>query len=279
MKVSKHFVYINFCCNCCIPGQINVGLRIRSMQLPADPHLKSLCALLGTEWISLEDIQMKMSSLKRSHRSSSAHHDVSPVMEETTQDDHGCCWRCCCCCCHTSSRHRRPRKAEKYIVGNTNSNVGVQAEPAASEQKSLVVTYQPGRLKSTSIECISSTGGESDLGSLRRAADAVHCHCATIYVAVAEVGSPLRTNVERYFEQDRGVLVLRVESLGGSGGAAICCICTRPEHVVRFREDRAEKLAVDLEKVIHTAVGAHVRLDMTLDDGDLELAELELRGA
>jgi len=257
------------------------------MQLPEEPHLKSLCALLGTEWISLEDIQMKMSSLKRSQRLSTTHHDISPVAEETTfagKDDHGCCFRCCCCCCLASGccRRRRPRKAEKYVVvgnthGNTHGNVGgVQAEP---EQKSLVITYQPGKLKSTSVECISTVSGESDLGSLRRAADVVHSHCATIYSAIAEAGSPLRTDVERYFEQDRGVLVLRVECLGGGGGAAICCICTRPEHVAQFREDRVEKLAVDLEKVIQTAVGEHVRLDMTLEDGDLELAELELHGA
>jgi len=251
------------------------------MHLPADPQLKSLCALLGTEWISLEDIQMKMSSLKRSQRSSAVHH-ISPVIEEKTfamDDDHGCCWRCCCCCCRSSSCRQHPRNADKYVVKNTNSNVGVRAEPVISEQKSTVITYQPGRLKSTSVECIASSDGDSDLGSLRRAADAVHSRCAAIYAAVAEVGSALRTDVERYFEQDRGVLVLRVESLGGGGGVAICCICTMPEHVAKFCDDRAEKLAADLEKVIHAAVGAHVRLDMTLDDGDLQLAEVELRGA
>jgi len=148
-----------------------------------------------------------------------------------------------------------------------------------SEQKSLVITYQPGKLKSTSFECIATTDGDSDLGSLRRAADAVHSRCAAIYASVAEPGSALRTDIERYFEQDRGVLVLRVESLGGGGSAAICCICTRLEHVAQFHKDRSEKLATDLEKVIHCAAGALVRLDVMLDDGDLELAELELRGA
>jgi len=246
------------------------------MQLPADPQFKSLCALLGTEWISLEDIQMKMSSLKRSQRLSTAHHDISPVMEEAPSDDHGCCWRCCCCCCRKSSHHQRPRRADKYVVGNTGGNSGgVRAE---QEQKSLVITYQPGKLKSTSFECMAMCDGDSDLGSLRRAADAVHSQCAAIYAAVAEAGSALRTDIERYFEQDRGVLVLRVESLGGGGGAVICCICTRPEHVVQFHEDRVEKLAADLEKVIHSMAGALVHLDVMLDDGDLELAELELRG-
>ena len=258
-------------------GQVNISLQIRSMHLPADPQLKSLCALLGTDWISLEDIQMKMSSLKRSQRLSTAH-NISPVMEEKSFADHGCCWRCCCCCCHTSSHHQHPRKADKYVVRNT-SGAGVRGEPAASEQKSVVITYQPGKLKSTSVECIATDGGDSDLGSLRRAADAVHSRCATIYTAVAEAGSALRTDIERYFEQDRGVLVLRVESMGGGGGAAICCICTRPDHVARFYEDRAEKLATNLEKVVHNAVGAYVRLDVTLDDGELELAELELHGA
>ena len=250
------------------------------MQLPDEPQLKSLCALLGTEWISLEDIQMKMSSLKRSQRSSTAHHDISPVVEETTfvpKDDHGCCWRCCCCCCDSSSHNKHHRRAEKYVVKSTGS--GTRPEPVVNDQKLMVITYQPGRLKSTSIECIPTSDGESDLGSLRRAADTVHSRCAAIYSEVAEDGSELRTHVERYFEQDRGVLVLRVESLGGGGGAAICCICTRPEHVTRFCEDRAEKLATDLEKVVFAASGEQVRLDVTLDDGDLELAELELRGA
>ena len=266
-------------CVYCLTGQINITVRIRSLHLPADPQLKSLCALLGTEWISLEDIQMKMSSLKRSQRLSTAHH-ISPVVEEKTfaEDEHGCCWRCCCCCCYASSHPQPPRRAEKYVV-KTGSNVGVRAEPVGSDQKSTVVTYQPGRLKSTSVECIATTDTDSDLGSLRRAADTVHSHCAAIYATVAEDGSALRTDVERYFEQDRGVLVLRVESMGGGGGVAICCICTRLEHVARFNEDRAEKLATDLEKVIHTAAGADVRLDVALDDGDLELAELELRGA
>jgi len=251
------------------------------MQLPADPQLKSLCALLGTEWISLEDIQTKMSSLKRSQRLSTAaaHHDISPVMEEPPRDGHGCCWSCCCCCCRQSSRRRPPRSrraAEKYVVGNT---VGGSTGRTDPEPKSVVITYQPGRLKSTSFECIATADGDSELGSLRRAADAVHSRCASVYAAVAEPGSTLRTDVERYFEQDRGVLVLRVESLGGGGGAVVCCICTRPEHVAEFLRDRAEKLAADLEKVVRGAAAALVRLDVSLDDGDLELAELELRTA
>jgi len=258
-----------------------VTVRIRSLHLPADPQLKSLCALLGTDWISLEDIQMKMSSLKRSQRLSTAH-NISPVAEEKrfADDDPGCCWRCCCCCCYCCCRkssRKHPRKADRYVVGKVNSSVGGLV--ATADQKSTVVTYQPGRLKSTSVECIATAASEnSDLGSLRHAADTVHSRCAAVYAAVAEDGSALRTDVERYFEQDRGVLVLRVESMGG-GGAAVCCICTRPEHVARFHDDRAEKLATDLEKVIYTAAGAQVRLDVTLDDGDLELAELELRGA
>lgn len=238
------------------------------MQLPADPQLKSLCALLGTDWISLEDIQMKMSSLKRSQRLSNAHHDMSPVMEEAPRHDDTCCW--CCCCCR---RRRQPRRADKYAVGNTGSH-----DQPTNEHRAVVITYQPGKLKSTSVECITTVGGDSDLGSLRRAADALHSRCAAIYAAVAEVGSPLRTDVERYFEQDRGVLVLRVDSLGGGGSVTVCCICTRPEHVGHFHDDRPEKLAADLEKLIQTAAGVPVRLDVTLDDGDLALAELELRG-
>jgi len=284
------FVSLYVCvCVCVLVGQINLTVRIRSMQLPADPQLKSLSALLGTEWISLEDIQMKMSSLKRSQRSSTVeHHDISPVLEEPTfpvDDDHGCCWRCCCCCCHGCGHRRRRagRRVEKYVVGNTNSGSGPRVDSVAvGEQKSMVITCQPGKLKSTSVECMVTAGDggmDSDIGSLRRAADAVHSRCAAIYAAVAEVGNSVRTAVERYFEQDRGVLVLRVELLGGSGGVAVCCICTRQEHVAQFHDDRADKLATDLERVMLTAAGAQVRLDVTLDDGDLELAELELRGA
>jgi len=245
------------------------------MQLPTDPQLKSLCTLLGTDWISLEDIQMKMSSLKRSQRSSTAHHDISPVTEETALDDRGCCWRCCCCCCCCckSNRRRKQRRAEKYAVRN------VAGVPNTADQKSLVITYQPGGLRSTSMECIGLTDMDTDLGSLRRAADTVHSRCAALYSTVAEDRSALRTNVERYFEQDRGVLVLRIESLGTGGGVSVCCICTRPDHLARFRDDRAEKLATDLEKVVHNTEGALVRLDVTLDDGDLELAEMELRGS
>lgn len=266
------------------------------MQLPTDPQLKAVSALLGTEWISLEDIQTKMSSLKRSQRSSVAHPDTlciknadDTLMEAETFDkkdrDSSCCCCCCCCCCRKSSSPKKT--AQKYESTNTNVNANPgdttfdQLQMTELVKKDVVVTIQPGRIRSASVECLAlsdATNGRfgSNMNSLRRAADSIQGRCTAIYDKINEPGTPLRIGIERYFEQDRGILVLNTESLGAGSGVTVLCICTLLEHAQKLREDRFQRLTSDLERVISTAYGTLVRLEVKVDDNELDLVEWEM---
>lgn len=262
------------------------------MQLPSDPQLKAVSALLGTEWISLEDIQTKMSSLKRSQRSSVAHPDTlciksaddTVVTEAGTVDKKDRCW--CCCCCRKGSSTSTKKAAQKYELSNTNVNanpgdVTLEQQMRELEKKDTVVTIQPGRIKSASVECVNfgdATIGRfgSNMNSLRRAADSVQGRCTAIYNKINEPGTPLRIGIERYFEQDRGILVLNTESLGVGSGVTVVCICTLLEHAQKLREDQYKRLTSDLERVISNAYGTPVRLEVKVDDNELDLVELEM---
>lgn len=288
---------------CCIYvlGQVGITLRIVSMQVPLDPQIKAVSALLGTEWISLEDIQTKMSSLKRSQRLSVAHPDAVSVKvtdeaaawpTDTAVESPGCCCCCCWCCCRQSSKKKVSSKNGKPVTHddtaaadplNVNEINKSSNQPATSEYKALVVTYQPGhRTKSASIECIAmgdATNGQfgDSMSSLRRAADRVHSRCTAIYSDIYELGSEPRIAVDRYFEQDRGILVLNTESLGAGSGVTILCICTLGEHVQRLKDDvQSGKLKSDLERVVSNASKTLVRIDVRVDESDLALAESEL---
>ena len=270
------------------------------MQMPLDPQLKAVSALLGTDWISLEDIQTKLSSLKRSQRLSVVHPDAFcvtvpektdavPEVDDNNDDRHSCCWRCCCCCCRRQEPKRDRRRSR-----NTNRNVNhssgggdpsclLQDEPDPADlshyRKPIVVTYQPGRTKSVSVECVAlgnPDAANGQLNSLRRAADSVQTRCTAIYNKINEDGTALRAAVERYFEQDRGILVFGTESLGAGGGVAVSCICTLPEHVQKLREDASEKLVADLESIVGNASGSLVRLSVRVDENQLDLSAVEL---
>jgi len=87
---------------------------------------------------------------------------------------------------------------------------------------------------------------------------------------------------DRYFEQDRGVLVLGTDA--GYDGLGVLCICTKLEHVIRLRDDfQSTKLANDLERIICTVdvlkalevVGLKLGVQVNMEDLDGVKQELQ----
>jgi len=169
-----------------------VVISIKSMKLAQD-SFRTVAALLHKDWISLEDIQMKISSLKRHHsmsqRSSmiienkqssalllNSGAELAPVVE--IDDNRVCCF--CCCCQPRQSTKRDNYKPvdtssnDLVIANNANANFNSNIIQGSCEQVSLVVTCQPRGSLSGSQEFVTGTtngGGGGGEGTLRKVTD------------------------------------------------------------------------------------------------------------
>lgn len=289
-------------------------IRVKSMKLFQD-QFKAVSELLKKEWISLEDIQMKLSSLKKSQRMSMVDQRNSVVGPSTLQlpsDDETTGGGCCLCCCMSSrQRHSKPTKSsKKYMVGSNQPDLlnGAKVDPTDQNvsggsgglsQKNplgLIVTYQPSKSASTqelTLECVSGGGiggnssstvvrrqDETSVEHLRSVANALQEKCEELYATLSDPTTTANARLLKYFEQDRAVLVLTTES---REGLEILSICTMLDQVARLKTDHAAgKLTADLERVVMAPdilqkIGAvGIQLEVGLDSDDLDLAKQEL---
>jgi len=88
------------------------------------------------------------------------------------------------------------------------------------------------------------------------------------------------SGVDRYFEQDRAVLVLDTDS---NDALNIFCVCTKLDQIAQLNEDLSTgKLKSDLEQILTTRevlqpLGiAGVKLDIEVNQDDLDAAGKEL---
>ena len=105
-----------------------------------------------------------------------------------------------------------------------------------------------------------------------------------IYAHLRDSSTNSHAQLLRYFEQERGVLVL--DTVNEQHGLIVVNICTKREQLERIRRDHASgKLNRDVEACISNgdggdlldSVGAKaVKLHTTLDREQLQIAEQEL---
>lgn len=116
--------------------------------------------------------------------------------------------------------------------------------------------------------------------NLENVADTIRRKSDEFYEILRNTSSPIYVDLLKYFEQNRGVLVLSTNS---DNGFEITNICTKMEQLEQFQRDHASgKLDRDVESCIVMdsvleRIGAlGMRLVTKLDVEELELCEQEL---
>lgn len=128
---------------------------------------------------------------------------------------------------------------------------------------------------------LDSHSREDEIENLKNLADTFRQKANIFYSILRDPESSSSTTLVKYFEQERGVLVLDTEC---SQGFMIINICMRVEQLDQLRRDYSSgTLAKDVEKAVIseevlTKIGAKgIKLNTLIDLDELELADQELR--
>jgi hypothetical protein len=219
---------------------------------------RSATFTINREWISLEDLAMRMDQIQNPGLSTVA--ETEPAEPEEKKGS-------CLCLCFSGLFRKKEAtdKASKYA---TNGRNGYR------KQNMLEVARTQGQGSK-------SRSKEEEMENLRNLADTFK-QKANIFYDILKDGESLSSQaLVKYFEQERGVLVLDTDC---AHGFMIVNICMRVEQLERLRKDYANgKLAKDIEGYVVTdnvlsQVGARgMKLQTVIDQEEFDIAEQELR--
>ena len=268
------------------------------------------------EWISLEDVQVRLASLTRPKPIS-----IQPLEMEDTEAELPP-RQCCLCACFSRlfNSSKPPASAQKYKAGGSRGrgerSRGKKGGGSNQAVQLQVQSQQPGG--STNINTSTSSGNvtngvhgtycttpaklptetihfrefpsyasirtpkenRNSVASLRNLANTVQEKSEVFYEILRDPNSGPRDAVLKYFEQDRGVLILDANA---TEGFVVAAICMKLEQLDELRRHHGNgKLAHDLQGVIVTEkildqVGATaIHLEVEINKEEFELAEQEL---
>ncbi len=298
-------------------GQISLQIEIKAIKFPRDvlektANLVDKQQLLGSggngnnggsssvlaqfhnrEWINLEDVKLRISELTAPPPQALQQFDMFEPLDETKHKTRSKDRTCLCLCfSRLFSRHRKPSKDTTSLngehvsngqVSKSNSN-GVKHSGRLSPQVMLV--KQNNYTMNTEISLVGPLNSEhqksvrEDVEKLRSLVDMFNNKADEIYDVISDRNTALYSQPLRYFEQDRGVLVL--ESYCDSG-FVIVSICMKLDQLEQLRRDyRNGKLNKDLEnclvteEVLQKVAAKGIKLQTDIDQDEFELAEQEL---
>lgn len=197
------------------------------------PIFKTISEQLHKDWISLEDIQTELSSIKRfqsrtqrssvvdhvpSQRGSYAESVASPpptvVMgTDAVSEDR----RCCFCCCCAPRKSKLPKKmlavletnsvsTSALTLNNINGSV-VPADDATADAGDIVVTCQPSGKFSANrdVRAMYIRSGHGNLRenkdrsveNLRSAANKIQEKCLELYASLSDTSTAVHVNLLR----------------------------------------------------------------------------------
>ena len=176
-------------------------IRVKSIKSQHE-SVKLVSSKLHKDFVSLEDIQAKFSSMKRHQRvstieRSSALYEQSVIPEEatsTTVKKQGCCL----CLC-LGSRKQKTKRSEKYAIPDAGNGT--------SEALPTVVTYQPNKQLHGSqvltMECIKNGNNglrshDDSLENLRLASNSLQETSNELYALLSDTGSSAHAKLLRY---------------------------------------------------------------------------------
>ena len=246
--------------------------------------LASLGLSLTREWLSLEDIQISIATLRRpkKHKKSLEKLEVTERENETRQS----CGFCGC----FSKMFSRKKSSSKYQTNDHNNSVqysnnmetpdnehGTRGGDSNIMNESILSTTKNGNLLDESVLSINT---KTSVENLRNVAHAIQEKSEEFYQLFAKSTSTPRIQLLKYFEQSRGILVLDSSYVDG---IALVCICTKPDQLDDLRRDYdSGKLAADVEDWVVTSdvlegMGVTgIRLKADINKEEIEMSEQEL---
>jgi len=293
-------------------GQVSLQIEVKAMRLLRDTiskmaavsdsagqmspggHTRSHNYTFSREWISLDDILMKIQEVSESHTTSNTQiemSDTSISKEDRLQKKSSCF---CVCFSQIFQRHKQLDQNTRQQTGNNNTphphsknnqpHNGYRLSPERGEPaqhitklntSTSVISHQTSHYRTP------STGKTREsLENLRNMADTFRQKAERLYDVLGQSDSSSYTSLLKYFEQQRGVLVLETNC---DGGFVMVNICMKSDQLDQLRRDyQSGKLTRDIEACIITddlltSIGAKaVKLRAAVNQDDFELAEQEL---
>ncbi|ESO10716.1 hypothetical protein HELRODRAFT_167210 [Helobdella robusta] len=280
-------------------GQVELYMRVKSVQSIDDETFKLVSRMLHKDWISLQDIQSKFSSLRRQQQQRNSALLNAQIIDHQQQqnnnknnkksfnnkrnnnnknddDDKGGCF----CCCFGRNKMNGADDAvmfEKMKLNNLDDIVIVQQPTTTATTNKNSHGQEAVGLREDSFDHID--GGSVE--DLKKVSDSIQRICQSVYDQFADNHSPLNAMLVRYFEQDRGVLMLETSTCNNK--LLIKCICTKLDQVTSIDQDiSSNRLATDVEKILTRFLQETAQDDerMTLEfkvaQGSLDEIKVEL---
>ena len=235
---------------------------------------KISASLLNREWISLDDIKLRINELTEKQ----LQEKLNALEDQDIEKNH----KTYSCLCHCFIRMFQSRKKvseqnSKYI-SPSKTKPGIEFTTNGKSYDSQSTLY------SSNIKLRSISGSKHSLSSLKCAAEHLQSKADAIYAHLRDSSTLSHAQLLRYFEQERGVLVLETTSV--QHGLIVVNICTKREQLEGMRRDHANgKLNRDVEACIVNGDGGDMlesvgvkalKLRTSIDREQLEIAEHEL---
>ncbi|ELU15725.1 hypothetical protein CAPTEDRAFT_201143 [Capitella teleta] len=264
-------------------GQVSLNLKVQAMKLV--PELVPAASPLACrDWISLEDVQVQLASLSRPKPLSLQPLEIDD--SETSEKKNN---RCCICGCFARIFASSKPPSNKYKVDSKRSNQAVQqlqqshlgsyaTSPVKHSQESVLYREFPSYASMRTPK-----ENRNSIASLRNLANTIQEKSEQFYAILRDPTSATRDAMLKYFEQNRGVLILESSNATAADGVMVGAICMQLQQLQELKDYHGNgKLAQDLQSALVTdslleQVGATaVHLEVDVSNEEFELAEQEL---
>ena len=251
---------------------------MKALKLEEIKSDKISSSLLNKEWLSLQDIRLRINELLEKQEKLQPLEIQEIIVEDSKKSS---------CLCHCFSRMFSSRKKTDQTKCITTPSATSPNKPSLEVANGFHMNGKTSDSQSTlnsNNRLNSIAGSKYSLDSLRSIAELLQNKADNIYAHLRDSSTKTNAEILRYFEQDRGVLVLETHTQ--QQGVIIVNICTKKEQLERIRRDYASgKLTRDLETCVNQSdkgvlldsVGARaIKLQINVDKEQLLLAEQEL---
>ena len=242
------------------------------------PGNRSANYTFNREWISLDDILMRIQELTEQTTTAVQQLDFSDaVIEEDRSKKKSCI---CMCFSQIFSRRKNDHGMPQNGHGSKSSGLnGYRLSPDRGSAQHIAKLNTSTQVISHHTQYHQPKHRES-IENLRNMADTFRQKANALYSILRDPSSVTFVELLKYFEQDRGVLVLDTSC---EEGLVIVNICMKVEQLEQLRRDYQNgRLTQDIEKCIITddvlqTVGAKgVKLRAAVNQDEFDLAEQEL---
>lgn len=254
-------------------GQVTLQIEVKALRLVTDivekggpqngKFPRSATFTINREWITLDDLAARIHHLQNPPPSGVPAIEAADAEENGSQKKRSCL----CLCLSRMFRKKEHSKAAKYAPA---------ANPPNGYKTQNMLEAQ--RLQSDPNTSVTK---EDEIENLKNLADTFKQKANIFYSILRDPESESAQTLVKYFEQERGVLVLDTDC---QQGFMIINICMRVEQLEQLRKDYSMgKLAKDIESNVITddvlaKVGAKgMKLHTIIDQDEFEIAEQELR--